>query len=116
MIAVRLDDPDLRVAAALLLGCAAAKAAVPGTPGVPCGLRELTGIPCPLCGLTTSVTEVARLHVGSAFAANPAGPLLVLVAAAVLAGVSRRFVVRPAVVYLALSAMWVWELHRFGAI
>jgi hypothetical protein len=62
------------------------------------------------------VTEVACLHVGSAFAANPAGPLLVLLAAAVLAGVGRRFVVRPAVVYFALSAMWVWELHRFGAI
>ena len=81
MFAVRLDDPDTCVAAALLLGCAAARAAVPGAPGIPCGLRELTRITCPLCGLTTSVTEVARLHVGAAFAANPAGLLLVVLAA-----------------------------------
>jgi hypothetical protein len=113
---LRLDGTDVRVAAALLLGCAAARAAVPGEPGLPCGVRELTGVPCPLCGMTTSVTATVQLELGDALAANPAGPLLVMAAAAVLLGPARGLAVRPAVVYLALTAMWLWELHRFAVI
>jgi Protein of unknown function (DUF2752) len=114
--ALRLDDRYVRVAAALLLGCAAARAAVPGEPGLPCGVRELTGVPCPLCGMTTSVTATVELDLAGALAANPAGPTLVVLAVAVLAGPGRRLAVRPVVVYLALAAMWLWELNRFSVV
>jgi Protein of unknown function (DUF2752) len=111
---IPLDDTDLRVASGLLLGCAALRAAAPGEPGVPCPLRELTGIPCPFCGMTTSVTATVELDPVAAVAANPGGPVLVLLAVAILLGPARRFAIRSGLVYFSLAAMWLWELNRFS--
>ena len=72
-----------------MLGAAATLPLLPGHPGIACPLRRLTGIPCPLCGMTTGVEEGVRLHLGRAFAANPGG--LVAVVAAVM-----LLVLRPA--------------------
>jgi hypothetical protein len=113
---VGLDDPDVRVAAGALLGCAALRAALPADVGIPCPLRELTGVPCPLCGLTTSVTAAVELDVGAAVAANPGGLVLALLAVAVLVGPGRRLVVRAGLIYFALAALWLWELDRFAII
>jgi hypothetical protein len=113
---IGLDDPDLRLGAAGLVAGGAALAALPQAGGLPCPLRHATGIPCPLCGLTTSVTETLALDLPAAVAANPGGPVLVLLAVAVLAGPGRRLAVRPGLVYFALAAMWLWELHRFGVV
>lgn len=42
----------------------------------PCGFIEVTGLPCPGCGLTTSFAHMIRGHfIGAAFA-NPFGVLL----------------------------------------
>ena len=94
---------------------AAAVRPVVGSPGVPCLLRAATGVPCPLCGMTTSVTETVWLDVGSAVAANPMGVVAVVVAVALL--VLRRRVERVALPVLLLPAtllsMWLFELHRF---
>jgi hypothetical protein len=38
---------------------------------LPCPLRTLTGIPCPLCGMTTAATGLASGDLGAAMAANP---------------------------------------------
>jgi Protein of unknown function (DUF2752) len=113
---IRLDGSDIRVAAALLLGCAAARAALPGEPGLPCGLRALTGIPCPLCGMTTSVTDAVQLDLGGAVAANPGGVALVVLAIAIVLGPARRLAVRPGLLYCALAVTWLWELHRFDVV
>ena len=113
---VALDDVDLRVGAGVLLGCAAVRAALPGDVGLPCPLRQLTGVPCPLCGMTTSVTATVELDVGAALAANPGGVVLVALAVAVLAGPGRRLAVRAGLIYLALAALWLWELERFSII
>jgi hypothetical protein len=113
---VALDDGDIRIAAGLLLGCAAVRAALPGEPGVPCPLRELTGVPCPLCGMTTSVTAAVELDLGAAVAANPGGVVLVALAVAVVLGPGRRLAVRAGLIYLALAALWLWELERFSII
>lgn len=91
-------------------------AALPQADGPPCPLRHATGVPCPLCGLTTSVTETVTLDLGAAIATNPGGPVLVALALAVLAGPGRRVTFRPGLVYLALAAMWLWELHRFAIV
>ena len=92
---------------------------MPGLPGhssISCPLRQLTGIPCPLCGMTTSVEDVVRLHVHAALAANPAG-LLTVVAAIVLLVVRPRHLAVPALLpLLLLAGMWVFELHRFSII
>jgi hypothetical protein len=111
---IPLDGADLRTASALLLGCAALRAAAPGELGMPCPLRELTGIPCPFCGMTTSVTATVELDPVAAVAANPGGPVLVILAVAILLGPARRLVVRSGLVYLALAALWLWELNRFS--
>jgi hypothetical protein len=47
-----------------------------------CLLRGLTGVPCPGCGITTSLLALARGDAAGAWAANPAG----LVVAALLIG------------------------------
>jgi hypothetical protein len=113
---VRLADRDLRIAAGVVVTVAASRAALPAEAGLPCPLRTLTGIPCPLCGMTTSVTETFELDLRDAIAANPAGLALAAVAVVLLLGHGRRLAVRPGLVYFALAAMWLWELHRFAVI
>jgi hypothetical protein len=113
---ITLDDVDIRIGAALLLGAAGARAVLPGGHGFPCPLRTLTGVPCPLCGMTTSVTETVELDLADAVVANPAGVALVALALAVVVGPGRRLVVRAGLVYFALAAMWLWELHRFAVV
>jgi hypothetical protein len=83
-------------------------------PGLPCPLRTLTGIPCPLCGMTTSVTDTVHGHLGAALAANPAGLLAVAAAVALLVWRrAREAAVPAAAVPVALALMWLFELHRF---
>jgi hypothetical protein len=111
---VVIDARDARVAGAAMLVAGIALPMLPGHPGIACPLRTFTGIPCPLCGMTTSVEDTVHLHLRAALAANPAGILAVLAAITVL-------LVRPARVSLprlapaaVLGAMWLFELHRFG--
>jgi hypothetical protein len=113
---ISLDDRDLRLGSGLLIGAAASRAALHGEVGIPCPLRALTGVPCPLCGMTTSVTDTVELDVRQAAAANPGGLVLVMLALAVLLGPGRRLAVRSGLVYFALAAMWLWELHRFALV
>jgi len=96
---------------------------------LPCPLRTLTGVPCPLCGMTTAATGLAAGDLGAATAANPfvlplaAGTLLMtaLLVARALGWASppapwpesarRRALL---VVTLLLAASWAFQLHRFG--
>ena len=105
---------ELRVAGALMLAAAAVRPLVPGQHGLGCPLRRLTGVPCPLCGMTTSVTHAVRLQLSEALAANPAG--VVAVAAALVLLVVRRSDPLAVPVWAAtagLVLMWVFQLHRF---
>jgi Protein of unknown function (DUF2752) len=96
---------------------------------LPCPLRTLTGVPCPLCGMTTAATGLATGDLGAAMAANPfvlvlAGFTLVMVvlmaaraigwatAAAQWPESRRRQSYWLAGVLAAAS--WVFQLHRFG--
>ena len=51
----------------------------------PCSFEAVTHVPCPGCGLTTSFTNMAHLHVVDAFRAHLMGPLLFLLTALVAA-------------------------------
>jgi Protein of unknown function (DUF2752) len=108
------DPRDLRIAGGAMLTAAAVLPALPGHPGIVCPLRALTGVPCPLCGMTTSVEDTVHLHLREALAANPAGVLAVVVAVALLGVRPARFHVPALAAYATLAAMWAFELHRFG--
>lgn len=101
----------------VMLALAFVLPALPGHPGLPCPLKMVTGVPCPMCGMTTSVEETVHFDVGAAFAANPAGIALVVVAVVLLVRRPRTVPI-PAVPVLltALALMWVFQLHRFGFI
>lgn len=114
MTALELDVGEVRIAGGLLLACAAARAAAGSEAGIPCPMRELTGVPCPLCGLTTSVTETVRLDLREAFAASPGGVVLVALALALLARPPQRLRLPAALLYSALAALWLFQLHRFS--
>jgi hypothetical protein len=111
---VELDLGALRWPGAAML---AAGAALPmlGHPGVGCPLRTITGIPCPLCGMSTSVEDSLRLQIVDALKANPVG--LLAVAVAVFALLVRRDLklrIPIYLVYAGLLSMWLFELIRFG--
>lgn len=61
--------------------------------GAACLLRGLTGLPCPGCGITTSLLALARGDVGAAWAANPAG--LVVAALLVVQALAAADALRP---------------------
>lgn len=52
-----------------------------GVPVAFCLFKKLLAIPCPGCGITTSVAALIHGHWREALAANAAGPLVVLFAA-----------------------------------
>jgi len=111
-----LEATDLRRAGAAMLVAGVVLPALPGHPHLFCPLRTLTGVPCPLCGMTTSVEASVHLHVGHALAANPAG--VVVVGAAVYLAVRRPAAIRISLplLALALALMWAFELFRFGVL
>ena len=109
-----LDLDELRGAGAAMLAAGAVLPSLPGHPGFACPLQRVTGVPCPLCGMTTSVEATLRLHLQTALAANPGGVLVVLTAMLLLVVRPRRLRVPYVVLPVALTAMWLFELHRFS--
>ncbi len=100
-----------------MVGTGMVLARLPAAAGLPCPLRTITGVPCPLCGMQTSVKATLAGDLGRAVAANPAGLVAVVVAIALLVARPDRIPVPPpAVVGTVLAAMWVFELVRFGVV
>jgi hypothetical protein len=112
--AIQLDASELRLTGAAMIAGGAALQLSPVHVPILCPLRTLTGIPCPLCGMTTSVEATLRLDFGAAVAATPAG--IALVAAAIALLFLRPSVIRlwPPALYATLAAMWVYQLFRFS--
>jgi uncharacterized protein DUF2752 len=101
----------LRAAAAGLVGAGALWPVVPHPP-LTCPLRALTGIPCPLCGMTRACVAALHGHVAASLAFNPAG--LLVVVAALLALVRPQWLTRVrlpvGLVVAAGAALWLWNV------
>ena len=107
---------DLRWASAGALGLGLAASRLPVRLGPPCPLRLLTGVPCPLCGTTTSVIELLGGDLTGALAANPFGVLGVLLAALLLVAPPARIRVPWAALAFAGLGSWLFQLHRAGLV
>jgi hypothetical protein len=122
---------QLGVAGLVAAGAAIAYQAVSGGEGLwlPCPLRTLTGVPCPLCGMTTAATGLAAGDPGAAVAANPLVLVLAgftLVMLVVMAARAAGRIAPPAqwpearrrqgywVAAVLAAASWAFQLHRFG--
>jgi hypothetical protein len=112
-----IDTSDARGAALAMLAAAATLPLLPGHGGLPCPLRTLTGVPCPLCGMTTSVEATAHGHLLAALRANPAGPFAVLAALGLLVRRPARALRIPTIAVAGVVlGLWIFELHRFSLI
>lgn len=111
-----IDLGQLRIAGAAMLGAGAVLPLL-GHPGPGCALRALTGIPCPLCGMSTSVESTLRLDLGDALATNPMGVAAVVVALSLIVHRGRRRLAIPAwTIPACLALMWIWQLVRFSVL
>jgi len=111
----RVELRELRIAGAAMLGVAAIRPLVPFEFVPPCPLRTVTGVPCPMCGMTRGVTALVHGDFARALLMNPAS--FVAVALAVLLLVqwrTRRVVIPVWVVVTALAAMWGWQLFKYA--
>jgi len=115
-----VDEVDLRrlqKPALVLLAGGLVLAHLPTGWGLPCPMRSLTGVPCPFCGVTTSVRDALGGHVRAGFKAAPLGLVLIAagVAIALRLGPANIRVLR-AVLILVIAAEWCYELYRFHLI
>ena len=113
---IAFDVPVLRKLGLAMLAAGAVLAWLPIHPGLLCPLRAATGVPCPFCGMTTSVKSSLRFDFGGAMAANPGGLALVILSLALV-------VWRPASLRLPLgallalgAALWTFQLFRFSVL
>jgi hypothetical protein len=114
MATLDLDLTYLRRLGAPMLGLGLLLPRLPGHPGLPCPLRSLTGVPCPFCGMTTSVEAGVHLDLRAALLANPFGVVAVVMAGLLfLRPAWRRVTVPLSVVIAAAASSELWELHRF---
>ena len=103
---------DVRIGGAALIGAAAIWPALPMHPPLACPLRSITGIPCPLCGMTRACVAAVHGHLATSLAFSPGGILVVLLALTALIRPQLLMRTRPPtwLVIGALGALWIWNL------
>jgi hypothetical protein len=106
-----INAREARIGAAAMLGFAVVWPRLPVHPPIACPLRSITGIPCPLCGMTRAVVAATHGHLLESLRFNPAGILVVLLALALLAGRRLDRARVPAWIFVSLAALlWAWNM------
>ena len=106
---------EARLVGGAMLGIAAVRPLVPFEFVPPCPLRTITGIPCPMCGMTRGVTALVHGDFAHALFLNPGAFLAV--AAALLLLVQwrwKRFVIPVWLIVSLLGLMWTWQLFKYA--
>ncbi len=112
---VEVDLKPLRFGAAAMLAIAAVRPALPVPVGPPCPLRTLTGIPCPLCGMTRGVTALVHGHLSAAFSFNPGAFAAVAIAIVLLVAWRWQRVRIPVwAVFLFFALLWSYQLYKYS--
>jgi Protein of unknown function (DUF2752) len=110
-----LDLRTLRGVGAAMLGVAVARPMLPFEVVPPCPLRTLTGIPCPLCGMTRGVTAAVHAEFGRALFLNPASIVAVVATVLLLiAWRTKRVTIPVWVIVVVLALMWSWQLFKYA--
>jgi len=110
-----VDLKVLRTFGAGMLAIAAVRPLLPVEVVPPCPLRTLTGIPCPLCGMTRGVTAAVHGQIGHALFLNPGSIAAVIVAIVVLlAWRTERVTVRVWMIVAVLGLLWSWQLFKYA--
>ena len=104
----------------LVLGCvglAIFGMVLPFSPIPPCPMLTITGVPCPLCGMTRSARSIMRLDLSAALRYQPFGVLAFLGGLVILLlwAVPRTrtlSVIRVpvALVVVLFAASWIWNI------
>jgi hypothetical protein len=111
-----VDAVRLRAMGAAMLGIASVRPLLPIEPGLPCPLRTVTGVPCPLCGMTRSVTAAVHGDLARSVFLNPAGIVVVVLAVALLLGWRvRRITYATWLVPVLLGTMWAYQLFKYAS-
>lgn len=105
-----------RLVAAGVLAAAAVRPLLPVEPVPPCPLRALTGIPCPMCGMTRSVTAAVHGDIGHSIALSPFGIAAVVLALVVLLvpRLPRAMVIPVWWIVALLGAMWTYQMFKYS--
>ncbi len=110
-----VDLRGARLAAGAMVGIATVRPAIPFEFVPPCPLRTLTGIPCPMCGMTRGVTSLVSGDFAHALLMNPASYLaLALVVLVFFQWRTRRVVVPVWAIVVVLAGMWTWQLFKYA--
>ncbi len=105
----------LRTLGVAMLGVAAIRPVLPVEIVPPCPLRTLTGIPCPLCGMTRGVTAAVHGHLGHALFLNPGSIAAIILAVVLLmAWRTQRVTVRVWMIVAILGLLWSWQLFKYA--
>ena len=112
---LELDTRPLRVAGAAMLATAAVLPVASDSSPVLCPLRAITGVPCPFCGMTRGVVDVVHGDVAGSLLMNPGALLLVTAAVLLVLGVVRRRVAIPRwFLFVAVGALWSFQLFKYA--
>lgn len=105
----------MRTFGAGMLAVAAVRPLLPVEVVPPCPLRTLTGIPCPLCGMTRGVTAAVHGNIGHALFLNPGSIAAVIFAVVLLvAWRTERVTVRVWMIIAVLGLLWSWQLFKYA--
>jgi Protein of unknown function (DUF2752) len=102
---------EARTGAAAMLGLALVWPRLPVHPPIACPLRTLTGVPCPMCGMTRAVVALVHGHVLDSLRFNPAGIAVAIIAIALIAGFRiERIQIPPWVLIVLAALLWAWNI------